>query len=586
VSDKPKETINRQALWRLLSFAGKNRFRLIGAMLGSALAYTIERMFMAYIIKVFIDTLVYKNLPVLWQTVETLVIFYVVFVFITPAITYQWRKAVYITTANLRQAVFDHLQRLPLGYHELHHSGDAISILTNDVSAAETAYQQDLMSLVENTLMGIGAVIFMLVLEWKLALLIFASGLLPLVINTLFARPLRRIGDQIQTNLGGMTERMSDLLAGFQVIRTFNLGNWILERFAQSNDAVLATSLNRVKLNANLASSNSFSGLVGSLPFIVGAYLVMVGQTTPGALIGLMQLSQHINNFVYALGGTITRIQAALAAADRIFAMLDTPLEPEQYRPRDGKVALPASPSALLEFKDIAFGYNGDQPVLKGLSFNVQKGQVAAFVGPSGGGKSTIFRLLLGCYPLQKGQAYLSGEPLEAYHLSDLRQQFAYVPQDAYLYDGTILDNIGYGKPGASPEEITTAAKDAYAHDFIMEFPEGYLTPVGERGAHLSGGQRQRIAIARALLKDAPVLLLDEATSALDSESEEVVQHALDRLMQGRTTLAIAHRLSTVENADVIYVIDEGKVVEQGRQAELLEHNGLFRSLHDLQVNK
>ncbi len=581
-----KQAINRQVLWRLLKFSGKKRLQFFAGISGVAVVTTTERMFIAWIIKVFIDSLVYKNLPLLWQTMTTWILFYIIFVGLVPLVMYAWNAAVYTTTANLRQAVFEHLQSLPLGYHELHHSGDAISILTNDVTAAESAYQQDLLTLVQSSLMGISAVVFMLLLEWKLALLIFLSSVLPLIINTLFAKPLRQAGEKIQSHLGEMTERLSDLLAGFQVIRTFNLGEWILARFTRANDDVLFNSIKRVHLNANLAAANSFSGAVGILPYILGAYLVMIGQTTPGVLIGLLQLSNQIGYFVFSLGGTITRIQASLAAADRIFKMLDTPSEPEKYPPSNTNARQVLTSQSLLEFREIHFGYNGDQEVLKGLSFAVRQGQVAAFVGPSGGGKSTIFRLLLGCYPLRTGQAYLSNQPIEDYRLADLRQLFAYVPQDAYLYSGTILDNIGYGKPCATQEELVTAAKAAYAHDFIMEFPEGYQTLVGERGAHLSGGQRQRIAIARALLKDAPILLLDEATSALDSESEEVVQQALDRLMQGRTTLAIAHRLSTVENADVIYVVADGKVIEQGRQDELLAQNGLFRSLYDLQFNK
>jgi ATP-binding cassette subfamily B protein len=578
-----KQIIKRQTLWRLLAFAGEKRFQLFSGMLGVAVITTTERMFIAYIIKVFVDSLAFKDLPLLWKTLGIWILFYIGFVALAPFILYTWRAAVFQATTNLRQAVFEHLQRLPLSYHEMRHSGDAISILTNDVTAAEAAYQQDLMTLVQSTLMGLSAVVFMLVLEWKLALLIFLSGVLPLIINTLFAKPLRKVGDDVQSSLGSMTERFSDLLAGFQVVRTFSLGDWILSRFKKANGDVLVYSLKRVRINANLAAANGFSSLIGVIPYTVGAFLVMYGQTTLGVLIGLIQLSNQINYFVYSLGGTITRIQASLAAADRIFVMLDTAPEPEQYPKPEGKRQLPSSQNSLLEFKQIRFGYNAEQEILKGLSFSVRQGQVAAFVGPSGGGKSTIFRLLLGCYPLRQGEAFVSDRPVYDYKLSELRQLFAYVPQDAYLYSGTILDNIRYGRPTATDEEVVAAANDAYAHGFISEFPEGYHTQVGERGARLSGGQRQRIAIARALLKDAPILLLDEATSSLDSDSEEVVQRALIRLMQGRTTLAIAHRISTIENADIIYVIDDGKVVEQGQHDELLAQNGLFKNLHDLQ---
>jgi ABC-type multidrug transport system fused ATPase/permease subunit len=243
---------------------------------------------------------------------------------------------------------------------------------------------------------------------------------------------------------------------------------------------------------------------------------------------------------------------------------------------------------------DLAFSYEGedeedpsdDVEVLHEISLSADQGQVVALVGPSGGGKSTLIKLLLGFYPVRDGEIAIDGRQVEGYSLPQLRSMMAYVPQDAYLFDGTIEENIRYGRPDATRQEVVAAAQSANAHDFILEQPDGYDTPVGERGAKLSGGQRQRIAIARALIKDAPILLLDEATSALDSESEQQVQDALGVLMQGRTTIAIAHRLSTIENADTIYVIDGGKVVEQGRHEELLGRGGLYSRLHELQFGR
>jgi ABC-type multidrug transport system fused ATPase/permease subunit len=227
-----------------------------------------------------------------------------------------------------------------------------------------------------------------------------------------------------------------------------------------------------------------------------------------------------------------------------------------------------------------------DVEVLRKVSLSAGRGQVAALVGPSGGGKSTIVKLLLGFYPVREGEIAVEGQRIEAYSLSQLRSKIAYVSQDAYLFDGTIAENIRYGKPDASRQEVVAAAQAAHAHDFILEQPAGYETPVGERGTKLSGGQRQRIAIARALIKDAPVLILDEATSALDSESEQEVQDALGVLMEGRTTVAIAHRLSTVESADRIYVIDEGRVVEEGGHEELVVRGGLYSRLYELQFGR
>jgi ATP-binding cassette subfamily B protein len=385
-----------------------------------------------------------------------------------------------------------------------------------------------------------------------------------------------------------VSERLVDLLAGYQVVRTFSLGEWILGRFNAANRELLKSGLRRVRLDGALAAMNGLGGALFLLPLVVGAYMVRSGQTTFGTMMALIQLNGPIQFLVYSLGGTITRIQSSLAAADRILDVLDAAPEPVRYAdaalaPAEDSPTLP-QPDATVEFKRVTFGYSEDEPeVLREMSFVVHPGQVAAFVGPSGGGKSTIFKLLLGGYPVRQGSVYVAGRSLNDVRLDKLREHFAYIPQDAYLYSGSILENIRYGKPGASQEAVIAAAQAAYAHEFISDFPDGYQTMVGERGTRLSGGQRQRIAIARALLKDAPVLLLDEATSALDSESEELVQQALDVLMRGRTVLVIAHRLSTVDHADVIYAIQDGEVVESGTEQELLERKGLFYRLHELQ---
>jgi ATP-binding cassette, subfamily B, bacterial len=576
------KTPAKPSLLRLLDLLKPKQGKYILGLTGRVAISTIERLAIAFIAKASIDAITLGNQPLFVSTLINWVVFYLGYLIVAPFVLYLWRSSVYEATANIRETVFKHLQRLPIGYHELHHSGDALSILTNDVSTAEKAYQDDLLMLCEASAQGLTAAITMLILNWQLALVVILSGVMPFIVNALFARPLRVIGESVQNNLGALSERMTDLLAGYAVVRTFSLGDWILERFEQANGQVLNSSLRRVRTEAALAGANDFAGLFNILPFAVGAYLVLIGQTTFGIFIALVQLSNQINYFVYSLSGTVSRIQGSLAAADRILALMDEPVEPERYP------ALPASgtsapSSALIEFQQVNFGYNSSPNILNELSFSVQPGQMVAFAGPSGGGKSTIFKLLLGCYPPRQGEIQVAQRALHTTRLSDLRDLFAYVPQDAYLFAGTVYDNIRYGKADASEAEITAAATAAFAHDFILEFPAGYQTVVGERGARLSGGQRQRIAIARALLKNAPILLLDEATSALDSESEQIVQQALEALMRGRTTLVIAHRLSTILNADQIYVIDAGKVAEAGRHDELLARKGVYANLFELQ---
>ncbi|MCL5995584.1 MAG: ABC transporter ATP-binding protein/permease [Chloroflexi bacterium] len=582
---KPAEHRQR-TLWRLFGFLKPWRSIYFASLLGLAMVLTAERMLVAYVIKLFVDAITGAKLDLLWYSVELWLAFLAVWVPLTLILTYLWRSVTVRAITNLRQTIFGHLQRLPLGYHEQRHSGDLLSVLTNDVTVTEQAFQQDMLNLVNASLQGISAAAFMLVLNWQLALVVIASGMIPLPINALFANPLRKAGEAVQDRLGGMSQRLTDLLAGYQVVRTYTLGEWIMARFSKANRELLDSGMRRMRLESALAGANVLGGVAFVLPLGIGAYMVLTGQTTFGILVALTQLGNQILFFVYSLGGTITRIQASLAAADRILAVLDAKPEPECYG-EDGSVVVSMPDSnALLEFRDVSFAYGDGKEALQGMSFRVRQGQVAAFVGPSGGGKSTIFKLLLGGYPVRDGAVFVSRRSTNTYGLSELRDQFAYIPQDAYLYAGTILENICYGKPGATQEEVIAAARAAYAHDFICEFPDGYETKVGERGARLSGGQRQRIAIARALLKDTPVLLLDEATSALDSESEELVQRALEVLMRGRTVLIIAHRLSTIEHADVIFAVDGGRVVEAGTHDELLRLDGLFRRLHDLQFHE
>ncbi len=588
-----EKSYKETTLWRLFDFLKPKRLRYFVTLFVVAAIFSSERLYTGWIVKLFIDAIANKDLSLLWKTVLYWGLFALVMILISPVFLYAWRASIVQGIANLRQAVFSHLQRLPLGYYESRHSGEAMSILTNDVAAAEGAYQDSILNLVQSLLQAVSATIFMLILKWDLALLIILSGIVPLIVNAVYARRLRAIGQETQEKLASLSERLADLLVGFQIVRTFNLGDWILERFSRSNQDVMKAGLKRVRIESSLAAANDFGGLFTILSFGVGAYMVITNQASLGTLFALIQLNNPVQNCFLTLGRTISSLQGSLAAGDRLLAVLDTAPEPERYAPAarvpanmelPGQASHQASGQTLvLEFKDVHFSYADGRPILQGLSYAIQKGQVAAFVGPSGSGKSTIFRLLMGHYPVGSGAVTLFGKPIHNYSLRELRDLFAFVPQDAYLYSGTVLENIRYGKMNASEEEIIAAAQASCAHDFILELQDGYNTPVGERGAHLSGGQRQRIAIARALLKNAPVLLLDEATSALDSESEELVQRALNVLMQGRTTLAIAHRLSTIENADIIFVVDDGRMIEQGNHADLVLKQGLYRNLYELQ---
>lgn len=577
----------RHGVSALLALMGENRWPYLATMVTLALTYTGERLFMAWVIRAFSDSVAGGDMARLKSTVIVSLVFYPVYTAMLPLVFRPWQMTIYRTTAGLRARVFARLQRLPLSYHEVHHSGDALSVMSNDLTALEDAYRLHFWSILHGAMEGVAAAAAMLLLDVRLALLTMVSGVVLAAANVVFADPLRRASKLAQDSLGTMSERLSDLLAGFEVMRSFTLGDWIVGRFAAANDDARRAGIRRTRVEACVSGVNNLAMGFFFLPLVFGARWMLQGRISFGTVIGMVQLSGGVMMLLTAFGTSFSRFQSSLAAADRVWAVLDTPVEPESLGDPEGAVpgaaiaGLPAVGTTGITLRDVVFGYNGDAPVLDGLSFTVAPGSVVALVGSSGGGKSTILKLLLGFYRARSGEISIGGRPLTSFQLAELRRQFAFVPQDAYLYDGTIAENIRCGKLAAGDDEVVAAAMAANAHEFILELPDGYQTRVGERGSHLSGGQKQRVAIARALLKNAPFLLLDEATSALDTESEQLVQQALERLMVGRTTLVVAHRLSTIRNADEILVIDDGHVAEHGTHAELMERDGIYRRLHD-----
>lgn len=579
----------RTGFRKLFSFLGPWRKRYFFALVSQNILWMADRIMTGLVLMFLTNAIFEKDISLLISTSIYAVTITAAIVLLIIYPRYLWVSSVYNGMANLRERIFKHILRLPTAYLESHHTGDAISVLTNDVAATEEAYRQMMMGFTNALLEGGACIIAMFVIDWRMALFAVGFCVIALIATTLFAKPLRRIGQIAQEKLGLMSERYADLIAGFQVVRAFSMGKWILERFEHSNTESKKTALRRVNLESGMSGINTLLMLSSIILIAIGVYLVSIGKTDMGKLVAILQFSGSLQFDFQRLGSEISRIQSALAGADRIQAVFDTSAEPEQY----GEVSLadkradkreeincmPADKIAV-SFQQVCFSYDQNgEPVLKDLSFIVKPGQVAALAGPSGGGKSTILKLLQGFYQPKSGTICVLGKPLTSYRLDDLRRQIAFVPQDAYLFAATIEENIAYGRPGATHEEIVEAARAANAHEFIMEMPDGYQTMVGERGVRLSGGQKQRIAIARALLKDAPILLLDEATSALDIESEMLLQKALERLMVGRTTLVVAHRLSTIEKADFIMTIADGTVAEQGTHEELIAQGGIYADL-------
>ena len=487
-----------------------------------------------------------------------------------------------------RVQMFEQIVRLPAKYFEDQHSGDLISRSTNDINIIERIFEQLVPGLIFGLILGVVGIIMILAMDWRLGLLALGVGFLIVLVSTKMAGPLRERSENIQQSMGALTERLTDLLQGVQVTKMFHLEQETHQLYVAANEIWATAKVRQASLQAVFDSVNVFLEWMRSLGTLaLGLFFLSQGYGTLGTIVAAIHLQSNAGFMFSNLGDFITHIQASLAGAGRVFDVMDSSTEPKyQLAPASEAQSQQPTVSPIIEMQDLAFSYNGDNDtdrLLRQISLKVFPGHLAALVGPSGGGKSTLIKLLLGIYPIEAGQILIKGKSIGVYPLAELREKVAYVPQDAYLFDGTVEENIRYGNMNATDDEVIAAAKAAYAHGFILQQPDGYQTIVGERGTHLSGGQRQRIAIARALLKNAPILLLDEATSALDSESEQLVQRALETLMQGRTTIAVAHRLSTIQHADTIYVIDKGLIVEQGTHAELLKEKGLYQTLYAMQ---
>ncbi len=495
------------------------------------------------------------------------------------------------TSTEIRLALLERTASLPIGRVEITHSGNLLALFTSDLDTTEQFYVGQIQPLLMALFMSLIGLASIFSMSWQQGLLVVVLGLLLMVVNLAFARPMKRLSNEVQKRIGILTECLSDLLHGLQVTKMFQLQATVHRLYAQANQAMVSMVIARSRLEGFSAALNILIVRVTALSILaLGAFLIWNGSSTIGAVWAVLHIFHNATYLFGSFGSFIAGIQKSLAGAHRIFNLLDNPAEPKKYIEGGASVSSVVSPAGdrALAVQGLSFRYPGNgadshDVALENIDFSVERGQMVALVGPSGSGKSTIIKLLMGFYPLEQGSIAIDGRPISQYPLARLRDMLAYVPQDAYLFDGSIEENIRYGRPGATWAEIVAAARAAYAHEFILEQPNGYETLVGERGAKLSGGQRQRIAIARALLKNAPILLLDEATSALDSESEQEVQKALDVLMKGRTTLVIAHRLSTVEHADQIYVLDDGMIIEQGQHASLLEQKGLYAQLYELQ---
>lgn len=565
---------------RILSYIKPYMHRLLFAMVCTIMA-AAGNLYIPWIIKDMIDeVLADKNGTMLnWIAASIIAIFIVRGLF--------WYGQNYLMSyvgqsviIDIRAAVFKKLQRLSVSFYDKNKTGTIMSYVTNDVNALQSAMVENTIEMITEGFILIGSVVAMIYLDWRLTLFTVCTFPVVLWFMEFFGKKIRKTGGRIQECTADITSVLQESVASASVIKSFVREDYEVDRFDVENKANFRANMKNAQLMATLTPVVELVAAIGVTMIIwYGGNNVINGTITAGSLVAFLTYAVNISNPIKRLTRVIGNIQKALAAAQRVFMIIDMPEEIAESR--DAK-QLPEV-SGKVEFQNVSFAYNDKGNVITDLSFSVKPGEVIAIVGPSGAGKSTIANLLPRFYDVNKGDIKIDGHSVREVTLDSLREQVGIVPQETMLFNGSVYNNILYGRLDATKEEIEAAAKAANAHDFIMQLTDGYETKLGDRGVNLSGGQRQRIAIARAILKNPRILILDEATSALDTESERVVQEALDRLMVGRTSFVIAHRLSTVKNADKILVLEKGNLVESGTHDELLALDGLYAHLYKIQ---
>ncbi|MFC2637755.1 MAG: ABC transporter ATP-binding protein [Mitsuokella sp.] len=484
---------------------------------------------------------------------------------------------------DVREVMFRKFQRMPMAYFDKHQTGETMSYITNDVAAIQSALVDQLIELVTEGSILIGSLVLMVVLDWKLSLLTLV--VIPLVGQAMkiFGRKIKRNGTIIQERMADITSLLQESISSIRVVKSFVREDYEIKRFCRQNELNFQAAMKNVQLTSLLTPSVEFLAAI-SVTVIVwfGGYEVVEGTITAGALVAFLTYAVNLANPVKRLSRVYGNMQRAMAAVDRVFAVID--LE-ETIADRPDARPMPET-HGHVEFDHVSFGYKEGVLALSDVSLEAKPGQMIAFVGPSGAGKSTIANLIPRFYEVTFGAIFIDGRDIRDVTVGSLREQIGIVPQETMLFSTTVRENIRYGRLDATDAEVEAAARAANADAFIRELDAGYDTEIGERGLSLSGGQRQRIAIARAILKNPRILILDEATSALDTESEKIVQAALDHLMVGRTSFVIAHRLSTIFHADQIFVIDDGHVKEHGTHEELLAMGGLYSNLYNIQFKQ
>lgn len=525
-----------------------------------------------------------RNRAVLDRIAIGLVLLFTVQALLNYAQTYLLSAVGERVVAGLRQELFARLLLMSPGFFAERRTGELTSRLTTDIGLLQGVLSHQIAEFSRQMLALVGGIVLLTLMQPRLTLT--ALGVVPLVVGSalFFGRRLRRMTTSVQDKVADATAVAEEAFSQIRTVQSFVQEPAERQRYGDRIGESVRAALARAQIRGVFFGVLTFSTFVGIVIVLwQGGLLVLDGQLTPGELVQFLLYTITIAAAIGALASFFSSYQEAVGAAQRVFEILETnPAIADPASP----VALPSPPGGSVAFEGVSFRYQDDPAlpwILDGINLTCAPGEVVALVGPSGGGKTTLVSLLPRFWDPNRGSVHLDGIDIRSLRLADLRNAIAIVPQDPALFSGTIRENIAYARPGASLADVEAAARGAHAHEFIERLPRGYDTLVGERGIKLSGGQRQRVAIARAILKDPAVLILDEATSNLDTESEQLIEDALTKLLVGRTTLIIAHRLSTVRRADRLVVIDRGRIAQEGTHGELMERGGLYARLYQKQ---
>ncbi|MDD2273226.1 MAG: lipid A export permease/ATP-binding protein MsbA [Desulfuromonadaceae bacterium] len=566
---------------RIVHYSKKYWGRIAISTLASVAVGTMDGGF-AYMV----EPLLRKTFATNDKTIFTLLPIGVLALFAVRAISrflndYFIRTAGELAVQDIRNDLYRNSMHLGLRFYHQHPTGSLMSRVLSDVAVMQSGIGNVVTSVCRDGFSAISLLVVIFYRSWELALITFV--VIPLTIYSAqkIGKRIKRLSGQSQEKIGDVAAILQETYTGIKVVKAFVLEDWVIQRFRTTTNAYYNFVRKAIKYNSISAPVIEMITSIGIAGVIwVGGSMVMRGELTSAEFFSFLTAMVLVYKPVKSLNNSYNIIQTSIGAAVRVFEIID---EKPELTNAENAVSIERA-AGDVEFRDVSFAYDGEK-VLNNINLSASRGEIIALVGPSGGGKSTLVSLIPRFYDVTSGVVLVDGTDIRSLRMADLMRQVALVDQETMLFNDTIANNIRYGNFSASDSEVEAAAKAAFAHDFILEMPEGYSTNIGDRGVRLSGGQRQRICIARALIKDAPILIMDEATSALDTESEQMVQKALDNLMANRTTFVIAHRLSTILHADKILVLEDGRIVESGSHSELLKSSGLYSRLHSLQFS-